>query len=258
MKKTIEVMKKKLLHCLLLSCFSLSLFAQADRAEIKKEINKVKKSQAYISAEATMPTEAEAMDVANQLLVMEINNWLQSKRHSDEVQQVVLQDISSCKETLDMKRGTQVRAFVYVKKKDIVLIKGEGQIVLNENEQGADLRPLAEITQPLNPAEDQAAPAPDAVSASGRQTALERIAGTSTMDAMRSVFADLKAQRIIAYGEYKVGMELADVYLLFYDRQGNIRAVVEKKGDALTHVKTRQRMTLNDFDGCAAYWFTLK
>ena len=99
---------KKLLYYLFLSCFSLSLFAQADRAEIKKQINKIKKSQAYISAEATMPTEAEAMDVANQLLVMEINNWIQSKRHSDEVQQVVLQDINSCKEMLDMKRGVFV------------------------------------------------------------------------------------------------------------------------------------------------------
>lgn len=249
---------KKLLYYLFLSCFSLSLFAQADRAEIKKQINKIKKSQAYISAEATMPTEAEAMDVANQLLVMEINNWIQSKRHSDEVQQVVLQDINSCKEMLDMKRGTQVRAFVYVKKKDIVLIKGEGQIVLNENEQGADLRPLAEISEPLNPAESQVESVPSTAQPSDGKGALERIADTATMAGMKGVFADLKAQGIITYGEYKVGMDLPEAYLLFYDRQGNIRAVVEKKGDALTHVKTRQRMTLNDFDGCAAYWFTLK
>lgn len=164
---------KKLLYYLFLSCFSLSLFAQADRAEIKKQINKIKKSQAYISAEATMPTEAEAMDVANQLLVMEINNWIQSKRHSDEVQQVVLQDINSCKEMLDMKRGTQVRAFVYVKKKDIVLIKGEGQIVLNENEQGADLRPLAEISEPLNPAESQVESVPSTTQPSDGKGALD-------------------------------------------------------------------------------------
>ena len=78
------------------------------------------------------------------------------------------------------------------------------------------------------------------------------------MAGMKGVFADLKAQGIITYGEYKVGMDLPEAYLLFYDRQGNIRAVVKKEGDVLTHVKTRQRMTLNDFDGCAAYWFTLK
>lgn len=250
---------KKLLYYLFLSCFSLSLFAQADRAEIKKQINKIKKSQAYISAEATMPTEAEAMDVANQLLVMEINNWIQSKRHSDEVQQVVLQDINSCKEMLDMKRGTQVRAFVYVKKKDIVLIKGEGQIVLNENEQGADLRPLAEISEPLNPAESQVESMPRSTAQpSDGKGALERIADTATMADMKGVFADLKTQGIITYGEYKVGMDVPGAYLLFYDRQGNIRAVVKKEGDVLTHVKTQQRMTLNDFDGCAAYWFTLK
>ena len=74
---------KKLLFYLLLACFSLPALAQEDRAEIKKQINKIKKSQAYVSAEATMPTEAEAMEMANQLLVFEINNWLQSKRKSN-------------------------------------------------------------------------------------------------------------------------------------------------------------------------------
>ncbi|WP_337624940.1 hypothetical protein [Phocaeicola sp.] len=248
---------KKLLFYLLLACFSLPALAQEDRAEIKKQINKIKKSQAYVSAEATMPTEAEAMEMANQLLVFEINNWLQSKRKSDEVQQVVLQDISSCKETLDMKRGTQVRAFVYVKKKDIVLIKGDGQIVLNENEQGTDLQPLSEITEPMHTNASQVEPL-QVVQAQPAESGLERIAGTATMMEMKGVFADLKAKGAIEYGEYRPDVPVQDVYLLFYDRQGTVRAVVQKKGEALTNVKSRESMTLNDFDGCAAYWFTLK
>lgn len=249
---------KKLVYYLLLACVSLSVFAQGDRAEIKKQINKIKKSQAYISAEATMPTEAEAMDMANQLLVFEINNWLQSKRKNDEVQQVVLQDISSCKEMLDMKRGTQVRAFVYVKKKDIVLIKGNGQIVLNENEQGTDLQPLAEITESLHVNESQIGPLPNVQGLEKEESGLERIANAATMMDMKGVFADLKAKGAIEYGEYKPDVPVQDVYLLFYDRQGTVRAVVQKKGGALTNVKTQESMTLNDFDGCAAYWFILK
>lgn len=248
---------KKLVYYLLLACISFSAFAQENRAEIKKQINKIKKSQAYISAEATMPTEAEAMDMANQLLVFEINNWLQSKRKNDEVQQVVLQDISSCKEMLDMKRGTQIRAFVYVKKKDIVLIKGNGQIVLNENEQGTDLQPLAEITDPLHVNASQVEPLPEQ-ELEKEESGLERIADAATMMEMKDVFADLKAKGAIEYGEYKPDVPVQNVYLLFYDRQGTVRAVVQKKNDVLTNVKSQENMTLNDFDGCAAYWFILK
>ena len=38
---------------------------------------------------------------------------------------------------------------VYVKKNEIVLIYGEGQIMLSEEEKGADLQPLSEISEPI-------------------------------------------------------------------------------------------------------------
>lgn len=250
-------MKKYLFFALCLLVSALS-FAQENAAEIKKQINKIKKSQSYISAEATMPTEAEAMELANQMLVMEINDWLQSKRKSNEVQQIVLQDISTCTEKMDMKRGSQVRAFVYVKKNDIVLIKGEGQIILNENEKGTDLQPLSEITKPLNPQTSSVESLSKTANATTGNENLNKIALAKTMVEMKDVFASLKAAGAITYGEYKPDMPLADAYLLFYDREGNIRAVVQKKGDVMKEIKTAKVMTLKDFNGCAAYWFILK
>ena len=131
---------KKLVIFLLTGFLCANLMAQSD-SDTKALINKIKRSQSYLSAEATMATEEEAMNTAKELLVSEINEWVATKSKKETVKQVVLQDINSCTQLMDMKRGVRTRAFVYVKKKDIVLIYGEGQIVLNEEE----LQPLASI-----------------------------------------------------------------------------------------------------------------
>ena len=139
---------KKIITLLLFCGAYCSLMAQSE-AETKAQINKIKRSQSYLSAEATMPTEEEAIQQAKELLVSEINDWVASKRKSGEVKQVVLQDINTCTQRMDMKRGVRTRAFVYVKKNEIVLIYGEGQIMLSEEEKGADLQPLSEISEPV-------------------------------------------------------------------------------------------------------------
>ena len=116
-------------------------------AETKVQINKIKRSQSYLSAEATMATEEEAMATAKELLVSEINDWVASKKNNSPVKQIVLQDINSCTQLMDMKRGVKTRAFVYVNKKDIVLIYGEGQIVLTDEEKGVELQALNELSK---------------------------------------------------------------------------------------------------------------
>ena len=84
-------------------CHSLALLGQD--IDVRKDINKIKKSNQYLSAEATLDTEEAALKTANELLVNEINDWVKQKRHSEDVKQIVLQDISSSSEYLNMKRG---------------------------------------------------------------------------------------------------------------------------------------------------------
>lgn len=273
---------KKILSFILLGSFGLLAMAQQTEAEIKAQINKIKRSKSYLSAEATMKTEEEAKAVALELLVGEINDWVESKGKKDEVQQIVLQDINSNTQQMDMKRGSQSRVFVYVKKKDIVLIYGEGQLVLNDEE----LQPLSAIasqgsnaaqetpaateepaTQPPvaeeQPAAEEAAPAPDEQPAAEpaapqeELSPLQRIQQAQTMTAMKSVFAKLKGEGRITYGAYKGGELKENCYLLFYDRAGNIKAVVKKSGDTMTDTQNGAAVTLTSFSGMGAYWFVL-
>lgn len=257
---------KRILLLLAVCCFGGLMWGQNNSStETKNLINKIKKSQSYLSAEATMTNSEDAMKLANELLVGEINEWVKSKRKSETVQQIVLQDISSCSETMNMKRGTNVRAFVYVKKTDIVLIRGEGQIILSDNEKGNDLQALSEISEPLKIEKDKPDSKKDNVDSTVEKIGsssvdknLNTIMSTKTMADMKKVFADLKSKEEIKYGSYPSDQVSENSYLLFYTRTGDVKAVVEKKGDVLKDLNTSQNVKLGDFSGYGAYWFELK
>lgn len=242
-------MKKSFILFILGISFACVINAQ-NNADTKAQINKIKRSTQYLSAEATMATEEEALSLARELLVAEINDWVASKRKGAEVKQVVLQDINSCAQQMDMKRGVKTRAFLYVKKKDIVLIYGEGQIVLNDEESGVDLQPLSEISTPL---QNDAA-----VAGSTEDASLEKILGAKTMTDLKPIFASLKNDGKIKYGSYNSETVLEECYLLFYTREGNIKSIVRKNGDNYTDAKGNRARNLADFSGCGAYWFMLQ
>ncbi len=250
-------MKKNILS-LMVGCICCFAWGQ-DNTDVKGLINKIKKSQSYLSAEATMPNEEDAYKLANELLVEEINEWVKSKRKSETIKQVVLQDISSCAEKMNMKRGSNYRAFVYTKKKDIIPIYGNGQIVLSENERGSDLQALSEISEPLRIETEKKPAGKEEIQPEVKpQSDLDKILSTSTMDEMKLIFSDMKGRDAIAYASYPSPDAIDNCYLLFYRRDGIIRAVVNKTGDNWLNLKTNQVVKPADFSGCGAYWFILK
>ena len=250
-------MKKTVLLLTALICVTAA-WGQDASAEVKKHINKIKKSQSYLSAEATLPNEEDALKTANELLVAEINEWVKTKRNSDKVQQIVLQDISSCSDKMNMKRGANVRA----------LIKGEGQIILSDNEKGNDLQALSDISEPMKIEKEKPVSKKDKdkiesaviekIGADSKETSLNAVMGAKNMTDMKAVFADLKAKDAIQYGTYPSDEVSGDYYLLFYTRAGDVRTVVSVKNGILSDLHTQQEVNLSDFSGCGAYWFNLK
>ena len=84
-----------------------------------KEINKIKRSTAYLYSEATMATQQEAAEVAYELLMKQVEEYIASKRKLNQADNVLIKDIRSKGEALSMMRGEMHRVFVYVKKSDI-------------------------------------------------------------------------------------------------------------------------------------------
>lgn len=237
-----------------------SLVLMGQDIDVRKNINKIKKSNQYLSAEATLDTEEAALNTANELLVSEINDWVKQKRNSEDVKQIVLQDISSSSERLDMKRGTKVRVFVYVKKSDIVLIKGAGQIVLSEDEKGNDLQALSDVAgdMKLEKSEKKSKDKSEPDTKEAQTTALSIVTETKTMADMKDVFSRLKEEKRIEYGKYPADGLPESYYLLFYTRTGDIKSIVEMSSGKYRSLNTNLDVQLNQFSGCGAYWFILK
>ena len=138
-------MKKTPLLLALLSVFTfhLSPFTSL-HAQTSKEINKIKRSSSYLYAEATMDTEQEAADIAYELLMKQVEEYIASKRKLSEADNVLIKDIKSRSEQLNMMRGEMHRVFVYVEKN---AIEGVENTTVVNNASGATVA----INSPVQP-----------------------------------------------------------------------------------------------------------
>lgn len=119
---------------LLLFAWVVPSLAQEDK---NAEINKIKRSRDYLTVTGTsMASAEEASENARMLIDVEIEQWLQENAEGD-----IAGYIAKSKENLaviETKRGSLFRAFIYVKKKDI--------LPYYENE-----TVMAELPEPLVP-----------------------------------------------------------------------------------------------------------
>ena len=101
---------------LVLFAWSIPTLAQEDK---NAEINKIKRSRDYLTVTGTsMFSAGEASENARMLIDVEIEQWLQGNAEGD-----IAGYVAKSKENLaviETKRGSLFRAFIYVKKKDIL------------------------------------------------------------------------------------------------------------------------------------------
>ncbi len=111
-------MKKRLLATLMMAliCLTVSFAQESD----SKRINKIKRDSKYLYAQETKPTEEEARKSAEEALQIYIEEYVASQKKLKKAEKVVIKDLQSKLDCIEMKRGTMVRAFVYVKKSDII------------------------------------------------------------------------------------------------------------------------------------------
>ena len=101
---------------LVLFAWAIPTLAQEDK---NAEINKIKRSRDYLTVTGTsMVSAEEASENARMLIDVEIEQWLQGNAEGD-----IAGYVAKSKENLaviETKRGSLFRAFIYVKKKDIL------------------------------------------------------------------------------------------------------------------------------------------
>lgn len=247
---------KRLLILLALAIFSLSICEAQTVADVTKNINKVKRDTMYIYAEATMKDLNEAYNGARAILEMKVGDWVR-EQHPEEGIEVCIVKAKEHFIQLETRRGDFYRAFVYVRKSDIMPVADKSEVTVFE---------VAPVVQPN---QAQAAPAiiisEDAPIEEKKAPILELTSEEKQMKQVRSFYEvepyikGLKSKdKLIAYGKYATMPENEDCHLFVYDKQGNISALLRKTGDIQYNLNTLKEDNVKNYKNCGAIWFQLK
>lgn len=271
-------MKQKLFGIMLLLLFALSMQGQRSMADI----NRIKRDKSYLYGEATLDKKEAALKLAYELLEAEIKNWAQQK--SANISSVIASHIYDYADTIILSRGNMVRAFTYVKVSDLKSVKGKEMVVkikdpvvttdsenkspvvepeIAEEEPAADPEPLKkEPVVESNPVKEEPVieETPEkAPVKTVEEEVLEQVMSVTSFYDLEKTMKPLKeAGKITDFGKYTTIKDPANCYLIIYDQQAVIKAVLGKGTTSRKNMKSGLADSEKNYHGCGALWFKVK
>lgn len=217
---------------LMFICVTQICAQQAD--DKKKEINKIKKSSLYLSAEMTMPDKEEAMETALELLQMEVQRWVAEKKKRKEVaSDLIITNVEQLTEALELPRGNMYRAFVYVKKSDVLVSKNTMITDMPSQPETSDkLRSTYEV-----------------ISASKVEHPehIQRLLTLKLYEEVKPCLDAMKSEgKVLEYARYAKLSQPEDYVLIIYNQQGEVEAILSEGTE-------RINFRTNVSDGVANY-----
>ena len=227
---------------LVLTCFCvLPSIAQKTADEKKKEINVIKKSSDYIYAEATMADQQAAMDLAKEILYNNVNEWVAKQKKFAGSDKVVTANTNYTIEDVTLPRGNWFRAFMYVRKKDIIPVENAtvSEVVNQDTEQTA---------KPVEP---------NIPGLEDPQMEKQFLAVENT-EQLSTLLKQLKTEgKIIEFNKYN-SLNNPNEYVVFvFSKEGKICAVLSQ-GPERINLKTKQPDQVTNYKGNGAIGVKIK
>ena len=233
----------------------------------QQQINAIKMDMdTYLFAESTTESWESALENAKFLLNIEIENFIKSLGLKDSVEGFVAR-ISNKMMQLQSMRGSRYRAFIYVKKSEIVPYLAGEEVMNVPTDAHSQITPF----DPVKAAAEQAAAEQarlDSIKAAEEAARLEAAKLTDMERDMLAVTAgaDIGAfvkelsnnNAIQAYGTFKDMPENTDCLLFVYNRDKEIVAYLRKTGNTYFNLQTKQTDSITNYKGCGAIWFQPK
>ena len=245
-------MKRLLL--LTIGLLGLTICKAQTASDVAKIINKVKRDTMYIYAESTTKELDEAYSNARTLLEMQVGDWVRKQRPNENVELCIVKAKEHLLQ-LETRRGEFYRAFVYVKKSDIMPVSDKSEVKVlevgpREHQNSVTPTPAIIVTEK--------APTKD----------VTEIELTSEEEQMKKVckfydvepyVKDLKSKgKLNAYGKYATMPTDQDCHLFVYDKQGNISALLRKSGTKQYNLNSLKEDNVKNYKNCGAIWLQLK
>lgn len=268
---------KRFLLFVISTIISLSALGQS----ISKQINDIKRSSHYITAEATMETEAKAYELAQELLGKQIAEYASEQKSLKKAPNVIVKDVAGKAEKMQMNRGSMVRVFLYVKKNDIIAADNTRILVQNvqtesqksgtksqqapeeQNPQATtDFVPFAEpieseAVENASPLTEHNADIINDGQSEWKQNTINEILQCNSVGEAKSLMDRLRTEmKIKRYGAPNNCKNPEKCYWLIFDEQENIITVLGTGSSERTNFRTKETDTLVNYSGKGAIWFT--
>lgn len=221
------------------------------------EINAIKRSKNCIYAEATLATEQEASELAQELLVKYIEDYIKEDSVKGTFSKFVVKDIVEKSEKLSMKRGEMVRVFLYVKKEDIIPARNLMTLQKDRKTQKESFSNSITMITPKEEKPQPITPNPTTV-VTNQPSVITELAKASTAKNALAVLerfaSEYKVKRYGAYGECR---DVQSSYWLIFDDNNMVCAILGKGQSQRIDYITKKETSLEAYSGKSAVWFTL-
>ena len=226
-----------------------------------KKMNSIKRSAQYIYAEATMETTKEAFEVANDLLLIQVKEYAASKKAFRD-NDILVRNIQSQQDSLQIRRGPMVKVFLYVKKSDVlnvdnvVLVDNTSSGKNDEEAVTVNVKETPTATSANAPAEQDSAEGDTSLrlGTSWQQAVIDQLLSAGSYSEARSILARLKAEfKIKKTGPREPCGNPEEVFILV-GKNSSVVTVLGPGGTSRTDFKSL-RKTSDNYNGYDKYWF---
>ena len=251
----------------------------------QQQINAIKMDiDTYLFAESTTESWESALENAKFLLNIEIENFIKSIGLKDSVVGFVARASNKMMQLQSM-RGSRYRAFIYVKKSEIVPYLAGEEVMYVSTDAHSKITPFDPVKAAEEAAEKAAAEKAAAEKAAAEQAAAEqarldsikaeeeaaRLEAAKLTDLERDMLAvtagaDIgafvkglsNANAIVAFGKFSDMPANTNCLLFVYNRDKEIVAYLRKTGNTYFNLQTKQPDSITNYKGCGAIWFQPK
>lgn len=231
---------KKLLT-LLFAFLTMSVIPAQNMEEQKKQIANIKKSDAYIYAEVTTTDQQQAVDLATEMLHNNINEWVSKKKKFAGSNKVITRNKNFSIEKITMPRANMYRAFMYVKKTDIIPANNVEVMEKNKKTTPSVQQKLIKpaIVEPIK---------------TNRDIVIQSLLKVQNTGQLSTLLKDLKnSNKIREYNNLR-GLKdknIAEYIMIVFNKNGIIEAILSE-GAERKNLKTGATDLLANYKGCGA------
>lgn len=236
--------KIKVLIAVAVALFScIPTFSQKTIEEKKTEINAIKKSSDYIYAETTMPDQEAAINLATEILYQNVNEWVAKQKKFAGASKVITINTNYSIDNMTLPRGNWFRAFMYVKKTDIIPAGNVAVMkVVQKEPETVEVTPSDPEIKPESP----------------EDIIKKQLQECENTGQMSTLLKNLKAEgKITDYQKLNTITSPNEYIIAIFSKEGVIRAILSE-GAERTNLKTGQPDQISNYKGNGAIGIKIK